>query len=194
MQFGMLVRLVLVLVFAALAYVWFTSDGTRALRRIFPAGGVGPDPFGIVRDDSEPLNELGKFDLRVLEEQRARAAELALTHAHFSLTGTLRDLDTLQALVDSGAIPPSDRFDLQSLGVALGDLMVNELGLEWIVVQDDLGRSRALRIPPTEDLIFPVTMISKRVERGVEVNVRELFETTRESVMAVRVPATPDRA
>jgi hypothetical protein len=194
MRIGMIARLVLLLVFAGLAYAWLTSDGTRALGRLFPAGGIGPDPFGIVRDDAEPVGELGKFDLRVLEAQRERAAELALSHAHFSLTGTLRDLDTLQTLIDRGVLEASDRFDLQSLGVALGDLMVNELGLEWVVVQDDLGRSRGLRIPRTEDFIFPVTMISKRVERGVEVDVRALFETTRERVTAARVPATPDRA
>ena len=51
-----------------------------------------------------------------------------------------------------------------------------------MVLEDRLGRSRVLRFRESENLVFPVTMISKRVEGNVRFRVHELFEKTANEV------------
>ena len=47
--------------------------------------------------------------------------------------------------------------------------------MEWVVVEDEMGRDPAIRYPGTTVIVFPLTMISKRVEDGEEIDVRDLF-------------------
>jgi hypothetical protein len=61
-------------------------------------------------------------------------------------------------------------------GVAFGDAMSQALMLDWVIVDDEYGRSPALNWPGTTMYAFPQTMISKRVEAGTSVEIRELFE------------------
>jgi len=49
------------------------------------------------------------------------------------------------------------------------------LGMEWIMVEDEYGRDAAVRMPGTTIILYPLTMISKRVERGEDVDVFDLF-------------------
>jgi hypothetical protein len=44
------------------------------------------------------------------------------------------------------------------------------------MVEDEYGRDPAIRYKETSLLVFPMTMISKRVEDGEELNVIELFD------------------
>ena len=88
-------------------------------------------------------------------------------------------LGLLQAILDAGWIELTETVKLQSLGTTLGDALVQELGLEWVAVEDDYGRRLAVRFPGTTVIAFPRTMISKRIERGEEVDVRRLFQGIR---------------
>ena len=47
----------------------------------------------------------------------------------------------------------------------MGDLLAVELGMHWIVYEDDMGRSRALRYQQSEVVLFPITMIARRREQ-----------------------------
>ena len=93
-------------------------------------------------------------------------------HKYETLQGKLV---LLQAILDAGWIERSETAKLQSLGVTLGDALAQELHLEWVSVDDEYGRNPALRVPGTSVIVFPRTMISKRIERGETVNVSELF-------------------
>lgn len=73
-------------------------------------------------------------------------------------------------------IEPTETWKLQSLGITLGDALSQKLGMVWVRVEDEYGESPALRYPGTTLLIFPLTAISKRIERGEEVDVVELFD------------------
>ena len=44
------------------------------------------------------------------------------------------------------------------------------------MVEDEYGRDPAIRYKESSLLVFPMTMISKRVEDGEELNVLELFD------------------
>jgi hypothetical protein len=45
----------------------------------------------------------------------------------------------------------------------------------WRMVNDQYGRDPCVKIPGSSIVIFPVTMISKRIEHGEEVDVFDLF-------------------
>jgi len=70
-------------------------------------------------------------------------------------------------------------MELQSLGVTFGDLLVQSLDLEWVEIEDEYGLDPALRHKDTETykniILFPLTMISKRIEDGEAVKVETLY-------------------
>ena len=83
-------------------------------------------------------------------------------------------LSRLQEAVDR--LAADNTVELQSLGILLGDLIATRCQLDWVVVQDNYGADPALRNGATSQLLFPLTMLSKRVERGEPVRVAQLFE------------------
>ena len=116
-------------------------------------------------------------DIKGLAEQAVRVGQLAIEHLGTDLAGDESDLDILQRLLDSRRIPADATFDLQCMGIVFG-MRVCEAseGIDWAIVQDEYGRDPALRYLDTSLLVFPLTMISKRVEDGDQFSVRELFD------------------
>ena len=95
-------------------------------------------------------------------------------HKYDALPEKLRLLETILA---NDLVHPSESLKLQCLGVAFGDALAQELGLKWVTVEDEYGRDPALALERTSIISFPLTAISKRMEAGEKVNVRELFES-----------------
>jgi uncharacterized protein DUF3806 len=83
-------------------------------------------------------------------------------------------------------VEPSETWKLQSLGIVFGDVLAVVTGSEWVEVEDEYGRDAALRFGGPDDLLFPMTMISKRVESGEVVDVFALFSATAQSVVDAR--------
>ncbi|HEY2529917.1 MAG TPA: DUF3806 domain-containing protein [Xanthobacteraceae bacterium] len=79
-------------------------------------------------------------------------------------------LGLIRAVLRANIFKPTQTCELQCLGIVLGDAFVQELKMEWVVVEDGSGRDPGVRLP-----LFPLTMISKRVERGGKVDVFDLF-------------------
>jgi len=169
---------------ALTAVVYLSASGRSAGPLIGLLPGLGPPPI-VLEDDSfiaqrQHFSPLDSRDERQMREQRSKLDELARRHVGTPLTGgaSRDDLRILQEILDKQVLSRDQAWELQALGVALGDVMAEQLGLTWVVVEDRLGRSRALRFRESENLIFPVTMISKRVEGKVRFRVLELFEET----------------
>jgi hypothetical protein len=95
-------------------------------------------------------------------------------------------LGTIRAILDANVFKPNETYKLQCLGVVLGDAFAQELGMEWVMVEDARGRDPAVRLPGTSIILFPLTMISKRIERGQKVDVFELFNGVAADVEAAR--------
>lgn len=70
---------------------------------------------------------------------------------------------------------PRQIYELQCLGIVLGDVFVQDAGFHWIMVEDEHGRDPAIKFQDTSVLLFPLTMISKRIERGETVDVFDLY-------------------
>ncbi|MDR2729086.1 MAG: DUF3806 domain-containing protein [Chitinispirillales bacterium] len=89
-------------------------------------------------------------------------------------------ISLLQGILDGNFYQKNQTMELQSLGVTLGDLLAQDLDLEWVEVEDEYGIDPALRHKNTTPiyeniLLFPLTMISKRIEDGETVDVKYLF-------------------
>ena len=113
-----------------------------------------------------------------ISKHRAVVEEAVRTRDGGSLPGGKGDLAVLQRLIDGKAFAPSQTYELQSLGIVLGQVLAAHPGLAWVTVKDQYGTDPALRYRDTSILIFPLTMISKRVEDGAEVDVEYLYEAT----------------
>lgn len=99
------------------------------------------------------------------------------------MDGSLEDLERLQSIIDSKEVPVENTQELQSLGIIFGKVFVNETPkYDWWVVEDDYGKSACVRYKETTLLIFPQTMLSKRIEDGEEINVVEFFQHMREDI------------
>jgi hypothetical protein len=145
--------------------------------------------LGVLFDQSnrkpvpEPkFSELSKDEAARLEQQRTVVAAAAKRSGTASLTGTKSDLPVLQRLIDNKVFKKSQTYELQCLGVALGDVLTSEFPLRWTMVTDEYGIDPTLRFDKTSVQINALTMISKRVERGGHVDVSELVRMTREQL------------
>lgn len=119
-------------------------------------------------------------DQERLDEQRAVVRRFLGDDAE-----TLRKFETpagklgaLRAILEQNVFAAHQTRELQCLGIVLGDVFVEKMGWEWVIVQDEHGRDPGVRVPGTSTILFPMTMISKRMERGEEVDVFGLFNAT----------------
>lgn len=126
------------------------------------------------------IEPLSAIDQQFMREQRQRVEALA-NRLGRKLTGTtVRDLDTLQTILNRELIDREDRLTLQALGIIFGDLLAKDLRMTWIIYRDRAGRSRALKYRDEAIFLFPVTMISRRVEAQSARPVADLYQETLE--------------
>lgn len=121
----------------------------------------------------ESLNE--QDNLRVAA-QRKWVVEHYDQHAQNEYESLAGKLKLLAAIVGQKWVEPNESVKLQCFGVAFGDALAQELSMRWVAVEDEYGRDPALELPGTSIVLFPLTMISKRIERGEDIDVQSLFE------------------
>ena len=123
------------------------------------------------------ITDLNWLNQNFLDQQRKRVDDMSRTHFGQQIRRNKSDLRTLQRLIDSGAVKGSDKIELQALGVVLGDVFVAETkGLQWRVYEDELGKSHAVCLEGTKNCLFPITMLSRRLEAGVAPEVNDVYQ------------------
>ena len=126
-------------------------------------------------------------DVDRIARQLLHAAALVKDVTGSKMTDDLSDLALIQRVLDARVVEPEATYSLQALGMAFGRIFVaNTPHYDWWMVEDEYGRDPALRYEQTTLLAFPQTMISKRVEDGEDIDVRELFDGLRERLEAIR--------
>jgi hypothetical protein len=145
--------------------------------------------FVFVPDDTRAqlrhrtITAFGPAETAKTQQQSEWVSELARRHLGVRITGReIRDLDALQRLLGERVIRDDDVLGQQALGVVLGEVMAHSLALDWVVVDDDVGHSRALKHRREDQLYFPITMINKRTRAKERVRVRELYDSVARSV------------
>ena len=137
------------------------------------------------------ISDLTALDRKFMQEQRTRIDDLARSSLGRQLNGAVdSDLAILQLLLDRKAVSSSQTLELQAMGVVMGDLLAVEPTVRWVIYQDRQGRSRALRTGQSDNYIFPITMISRRVEAGATVDVSALYDKAYK-LMEPYLPALP---
>lgn len=134
-----------------------------------------------------------RADLRAIATQLMHASELVSEATGLALAGTVADLAALQKVIDSKIVEPEATYSLQALGLAFGKVFIGtQANYDWWMVEDEYGRDPAIRYKQTTLLLFPKTMISKRIEDGEQVDVVEIFEGLKETVREVLAEHYPD--
>jgi len=129
------------------------------------------------------FTELSHQDRTRLAQQRAIVTAAAKQRYGTSiLEKTVADLPVLQRLIDDKVFNKTQKYELQSLGIAFGDVLESELPLRWVMVTDEYGTDPTLRFKGTTVQINALTMISKRIEKDEKVNLSELLRITREQL------------
>jgi len=93
-----------------------------------------------------------------------------------SINGTKSDLTAMQSLINRRMVRLDDVIVWQNLGVLFGDVLAREFNMIWVIYEDDLGPSKALRWRKTDNFLFPVTMLSKRAKYGEEINLKQILD------------------
>lgn len=133
------------------------------------------------------IRPFGPGDTLFLQSQQKLAKDMVYDSLLTRLTGDKeKDLRLLQQLVDRKTLRPDQRRELQALGSVLGQLLKKEFRLEWVVYVDQLGRSRGLQIDGTRQVIFPLTMISRRLEADARIDVQRIYDKASEIVRYTR--------
>ena len=115
-------------------------------------------------------------DVKNIAEKLIHARAIAQEFTDKELNGSLDDLDIIQSMLDYGYIKDTQTYELQSLGIAFGKILIeNNNGYDWWMVEDQYGRDPCVRYLETSLMSFPQTMISKRIEDGEEVDIADLY-------------------
>lgn len=123
------------------------------------------------------------------------AAELVQSATGEALSATPADLDLLQRTLDAGLPAENAALSLQALGMAFGKVLADENSdYDWWMVQDEYGRDPALRFRETPLLVFPQTMIARRVEEGQPVELRTMYADLRKRLDTICAENFPEKA
>lgn len=124
------------------------------------------------------IKELSWMDKSKMEQEITSVSELAQTKIGSNIRRDLSDLHTLQRLVNGNWIERDDYKTQQAMGVVLGNVLLADFPhtFEWKVYEDAVGRSRALCVKNTKECLFPVTMLSRRMEIGSTPDVRKIYD------------------
>jgi hypothetical protein len=104
----------------------------------------------------------------VLKILRSRYGDVQLGH-------TEDDLNLLQRLSDDGALRSGQDADLESVGIVFGQVLSSTMRLQWITVEWQGERTLALQYPNTTVILYPGSMVTKRVNRGERLEFTTLF-------------------
>jgi Domain of unknown function (DUF3806) len=131
----------------------------------------------------EPLNSDEIADLETMRSWVRDHYDEGARHKYDTIDGKLRLLDTI---LSNKWIATDETLKLECLGVTFGDALVQSLGFTWIAIEDDYGRGPALTLEGISIIVFPLTSISKRIERGEEVEIYALFEDACSTIERLR--------
>jgi len=139
----------------------------------------------------QTFRDLGQADLDWLSAQRRRIEALleGNSDAQAKYQTSAGKLGVIRAVLEAKAFRAEQTFELQGLGIILGDALAKELGMKWMMVEDAHGTSPCLVLAGTTIVLYPQTMISKRIERGETVDVFEMFNGVAAKVAELRVKA-----
>jgi hypothetical protein len=123
----------------------------------------------------QSIRELSREEIDWLAAQRGKAEALLDDSARAVYRNTPGKLGFIRAILEAKAFRPDQTFELQGLGLILGDALAARLGMEWKMMEDKDGTTPCLVLNGTSIILYPQTMISKRIERGESIDILPFF-------------------
>jgi len=141
---------------------------------------------------SQRIEAPSDTDVDLIARQLIHASEIVNQTTGNALCGDLSDLAPLQRVLDLNLFEPEATYSLKALGVAFGKVFVeNNENYDWWMVEDEYGRDPAIRYKHTTLLVFPQTMISKRIEDGEVVDLASIYEELCAQLESIRAENYP---
>lgn len=129
------------------------------------------------QEDNFESRDLTAGQIEILANMRKAAKELIQRKLGIlSINGTKSDLTAMQSMINRRMVRLDDVIVWQNLGVLFGNVLAREFNMIWVIYEDDLGPSKALRWRKTDNFLFPVTMLSKRAKYGEEINLKQILD------------------
>ncbi|GHD10230.1 hypothetical protein GCM10007052_09300 [Halioglobus japonicus] len=161
----------------------------KFLASLFMAALITAAPIAAADEDELHISEPSKLDLGYLQQQRDLMGNLVASEYGRRFQMVKRnDLELLQRVIDDRLIAPGQTRELQAMGVVMGDLLAKEHDLHWVIYEDKIGRSRALRYRNTDTFVFPMTMIARRYEVGNTESVADIYARAEAAIQAGKPP------
>jgi hypothetical protein len=132
------------------------------------------------------------MDKNKMQQQEDQINSLAKSKMGLSLHKNWDDIALLQQIIDRKLVAANDSSTQEAMGVVLGNVMQADFPahLQWKIYKDKLGRSRALCIKGTEECLFPVTMLSRRMRLEMTIKVSEVYDNAIDQA-ASQLPKMP---
>ncbi|MFK8050236.1 MAG: DUF3806 domain-containing protein [Halioglobus sp.] len=146
---------------------------------------------GTFADIKKPpvIGKITVLSAQFMDSQRALIDDLTRRNFGRGFNGNKdHDIALLQRTLDSGLVSSAQTKELQAMGIILGDLLAEDLGMHWVIYEDKLGRSKALRFKQTEHYLFPVTMISRRREADNREPVADIYQRAYDIINSQKPP------
>ncbi len=136
------------------------------------------------------IEELSYLDRSYMARQRDTLGDLAARNLGRHFQGSRdNDLAILQALLDRRLVRNDQVEELQAMGIIMGDLLADELDMDWVIYKDKVGRTRALRFGETDTYLFPNTMVSRRRTVGNMDSIADIYQKAYDSVAPLQTPS-----
>jgi hypothetical protein len=129
------------------------------------------------------IRELSDEMIKRLEAQRNWVRNHYVSDSNKNYNTFEGKLGLIDVILKSNWINRDETNKLQCLGVSLGDAIVQDLGFRWIEIEDLYGIDPALKFRDTSLILYPLTMISKRIENNEVVDIHELYDKIKDKVV-----------
>lgn len=146
--------------------------------------------FGQILRTDIKLSELSWIDRKYFDKQRQVIDDIGRGNYGTRIRGGKTDLELLQRIIDGEHIAQNERSKQLAMGIVLGDIYVAERGLQWREYEDEAGRSRGVCLPDTEQCLFPLSMITRRMRVTEDINIQRIYDRGLELIESI-MPKLP---
>lgn len=131
-----------------------------------PGGGI-TTTTKTVQPTPQKVTMASPRDIRALDAFAARAESFVAAYLSERTNPSLEECDQAFRLWQQERRPRfSERQVVEILGARLGNQLIADLQMEWVVVKDKFGTDYAVRAKKHEVMSFPFSSVAKRIERN----------------------------